>query len=81
MIKSHKKLSVDSVLKINRAMGMLFSMLQLKMKFSKMFSRIADIMQKNSITENDIKEIQSNSEIEKSKIEIKTSKTNISKIE
>jgi hypothetical protein len=27
MIKSHKKLSVDSILKINRAMGMLFSML------------------------------------------------------
>ena len=41
MIKSHKKLGVDSILKINRAMGMLFSMLELKMKFSKMFNRIA----------------------------------------
>lgn len=50
MIKSHKKLSVDSIIKINRAMGMLFSMLELKMKFSKMFNRIAEIMQKNSIT-------------------------------
>ena len=50
MIKSHKKLSVDSILKINRAMGMLFSMLELKLKFSRMFNRIADIMQKNSIT-------------------------------
>ena len=55
MIKSHKKLSVDSILKINRAMGMLFSMLELKLKFSRMFNRIAEIMQKNSITENDIK--------------------------
>lgn len=55
MIKSHKKLNVDSIIKINRAMGMLFSMLELKIKFSKMFARIAEIMQKSSITENDIK--------------------------
>jgi tellurite resistance protein len=55
LIKSHKKLSVDSIIKINRAMGMLFSMLELKIKFSKMFNRIAEIMQKNSISENDIK--------------------------
>jgi hypothetical protein len=41
MIKSHKKLNVDSILKINRAMGMLFSMIELKIKFSKMFNRIA----------------------------------------
>ena len=60
MIKSHKKLSVDSVLKINRAMGMLFSMIQLKMKFSRMFNRIADIMQKSSLSQHDIKEIDMN---------------------
>lgn len=50
MIKSHKKLSVDAIIKINRAMGMLFSMLELKIKFSKMFSRITEIMEKSSIT-------------------------------
>jgi hypothetical protein len=50
MIKSHKKLSVDAIIKINRAMGMLFSMLELKLKFSKMFNRIADIMQRSSLT-------------------------------
>ena len=50
MIKSHRKLNVDVVLKINRAMGMLFSMLDMKIKFSRMFARIEGIMQKNSIT-------------------------------
>ena len=76
MIKSHKKLSVDSILKINRAMGMLFSMLQLKMRFSKMFNRIAEMMEKNSITESDIKQIEQD---QKNKIEIKTIKTHGSK--
>lgn len=49
MIKSHRKLNVDTILKINRAMGMLFSMIDLKIKFSKMFVRIAQLMQKSSI--------------------------------
>ena len=49
MIKSHQKLNVDSVLKINRAMGILFSLIELKIKFTKMFNRINELMQKNSI--------------------------------
>lgn len=49
MLKSHKKLNVDSVLKINRAMGILFSLIELKIKFSKIFDRISDIMQKNPL--------------------------------
>ncbi len=49
MLKSHKKLNVDSVLKINRAMGILFSLIELKIKFSKIFNRISDIMQKNPL--------------------------------
>lgn len=49
MVKSHRKLNIDAILKINRAMGMLFSMIDLKIKFSKMFLRIAQLMQKSSI--------------------------------
>jgi hypothetical protein len=59
MVKSHRKLNVDAILKINRAMGMLFSMIDLKIKFSKMFLRIAQLMQKSSVDENDIKMIDS----------------------
>lgn len=78
MIKSHKKLSVDSVIKINRAIGMLFSMLELKMKFTKTFNRINELMQKNSISEKDLKEIE---EIDKNRIEIKTIKSTLNKLE
>lgn len=49
MLKSHRKLNIDTILKINRAMGMLFSMIDLKIKFSKMFLRIAQLMRKSSI--------------------------------
>ena len=51
MVKSHQKLNVDSVLKINKAMGILFSMIELKIKFSKIFNRISDILQKIPLNE------------------------------
>lgn len=41
MVKAHRRLSVDAIVKINRAIGMLFSMLELKMKFTKMVTRIS----------------------------------------
>ena len=47
MLKSHRKLNVDSIMKVNRAMGILFSMIDLKIRFSKTFNRIAELMKKN----------------------------------
>jgi hypothetical protein len=46
MMKSHRKLNVDSIMKVNRAMGLLFSMMELKIRFSKTFNRIAEMMKK-----------------------------------
>jgi hypothetical protein len=41
MLKSNRKLSVDSILKINRAMGILFSLIDIKIKFSKLMKRVS----------------------------------------
>jgi len=46
MLKSNRKLNVDSILKINRAMGILFSLIDIKIKFSKLMKRISELMQK-----------------------------------
>jgi hypothetical protein len=44
MLKSNRKLNVDSILKINRAMGILFSLIDIKIKFSKLMKRVSELM-------------------------------------
>ena len=64
-IKSNKRLSVDAVMKINRPIGVVFSLIDIKIRLyflcyfsSKTLKRISELMEKSEFNEKELEEVE-----------------------